>query len=145
MSPSAGPDCPNQELKICGAWLSKGNQIWVTYSSLPLCRSDDDGFPAIDYNDVYKIKDTLAQDEFLKDLPEAEVASLGSISIADAEVELADFDAASEDSVFWAAFVGLKQSKSGLVQMIDMVEITAMLLATAGSSHLHSTSWTLMF
>lgn len=72
----------------------------MTYSSLPLCRSDDDGFPAIDYNDVYKIKDTLAQDEFLKDLPEAEVASLGSISIADAEVEFADFDAASEDSVF---------------------------------------------
>ncbi|KAL0029933.1 hypothetical protein WJX77_008191 [Trebouxia sp. C0004] len=62
--------------------------------------SYDDGFPAIDYNDVYKIKDTLAQDEFPEDLPEAEVASLGSISIADADVELADFDAASEDSVF---------------------------------------------
>ncbi|KAL0036198.1 hypothetical protein WJX79_007778 [Trebouxia sp. C0005] len=62
--------------------------------------SDDDGFPAIDYNDVYKIKDTLAQDGFPEDLPEAEVASLGSISIADAEVELADFDAASGDSVF---------------------------------------------
>ncbi|KAL0053187.1 hypothetical protein WJX82_002174 [Trebouxia sp. C0006] len=62
--------------------------------------SDDDGFPAIDYNDVYKIKGTLAQDEFPEDLPEAEVASLGSISIADADVELADFDAASEDSVF---------------------------------------------
>ena len=63
-------------------------------------RSDDDGFPVIDHNDVYKIKDTLAQDESAEDLPEAEVASLGSISIADAEVELADFDAASEDSVF---------------------------------------------
>ena len=72
----------------------------VTCLSMPLRRSDDDGFPAIDYNDVYKIKDTLAQDEFPEDLPEAEVASLGSISIADAEVELADFDAASEDSVF---------------------------------------------
>ena len=72
----------------------------MSYMSLPLRRSDDDGFPAIDYNDVYKIKDTLAQDEFPEDLPEAEVASLGSISIADAEVELADFDAASEDSVF---------------------------------------------
>ncbi len=85
---------------ICGAWLSNGNHIQVTYLSLPMRRSDDDGFPAIDYNDVYKIKDTLAQDDFPEDLPEAEVASLGSISIADAEVELADFDAASEDSVF---------------------------------------------
>lgn len=84
----------------CGAWLSNGDHPQLTYLSLPLRRSDDDGFPAIDYNDVYKIKDTLAQDGFPEDLPEAEVASLGSISIADAEVELADFDAASGDSVF---------------------------------------------
>lgn len=64
------------------------------------CRSEEDGFPGIDYNDVYRIKDTLAQDELTEDLPEAEMASLGSISIADAEVEMSDFDAASEDSVF---------------------------------------------
>ncbi len=85
---------------MCGAWLSHGSHIQMIYLSLPMRRSDDDGFPVIDYNDVYKIKDTLPQDEFPEDLPEAEVASLGSISIADAEIELADFDAASEDSVF---------------------------------------------
>ena len=65
------------------------------------CRSgDDDGFPGVDYNDVYKIKDTCAQDDLSEDLPEAELASLGSISIADADVGMADCDAASEDSVF---------------------------------------------
>lgn len=34
------------------------------------------------------------------DLPDAEVASLGSMSVADADLEPADLDAASEDSVF---------------------------------------------
>lgn len=53
----------------------------------------------MDYNDVYKIKDTFAQN-LPEDLPEAEVASLGSISIADAELELDVFDIASEGSVF---------------------------------------------
>lgn len=71
-------------------------------TSLDTClfRSKEDGFPGIDYNDVYRMKDTFAQDDLPEDLPEAEMASLGSISIADAEVELADFDVASEDSVF---------------------------------------------
>ena len=67
-----------------------------------VCRSEseEDGFPGIDYNDVYKIKDVLAQ-EAAEDLPEADTASLGSISIADADVELAGFEVASdEDSVF---------------------------------------------
>lgn len=65
---------------------------------MPSCRSEDDGFPGVDYNDVYKIKDTFAQN--FPDLPEAEVASLGSISIADADLELDAFDEASEGSVF---------------------------------------------
>lgn len=67
-----------------------------------MCRSEseDDGFPGIDYSDVYKVKDALAQDTAAEDLPEAETASLGSISIADAGVEIEGFDAASEDSVF---------------------------------------------
>ena len=63
------------------------------------CRLEDDGFPGVDYNDVYKIKDTFAQD-LPGDLPEAEVASLGSISIADTDLELEGFDVASEGSVF---------------------------------------------
>lgn len=72
-----------------------------TVKSSCLCRSgDDDGFPGVDYNDVYKIKSTYAQDDMSEDLPEAEIASIGSISIADAEVGMADCDAASEDSVF---------------------------------------------
>ena len=70
--------------------------------NIHLCRleSEGDGFPGIDYSDVYKIKDVLAQDDAAEDLPEADTASLGSISIADAEVELAGFEVASEDSVF---------------------------------------------
>ena len=66
-----------------------------------MCRSEseDDGFPGIDYNDVYKIKAVLAQ-EAAEDLPEADTASLASLSIADADVELAGFEVASEDSVF---------------------------------------------
>lgn len=67
---------------------------------MTICRSEDDGFPGVDYNDVYNIKETLAQN-LPEDLPEAEVASLGSISIADAELELGAFDdVASEGSVF---------------------------------------------
>lgn len=72
-----------------------------TVKSNRTCRSgDDDGFPGVDYNDVYKMKNTYAEDDMSEDLPEAEIASIGSISIADAEVEMADCDAASEDSVF---------------------------------------------
>ena len=66
---------------------------------LSLCRSEDDGFPGVNYNDVYKLKDTFAQN-LPEDLPEAEVASLGSISIGDAELELDALDVASEGSVF---------------------------------------------
>ena len=47
---------------------------------------------------MYKIKDAFAQN--FPDLPEAEVASLGSISVPDAELELDTFDIASEGSVF---------------------------------------------
>ena len=71
----------------------------MTTFLLLIRRSEDDGFPGVDYNDVYKIKDTFAQN-LPEDLPEAEVASLGSISIADAELELDAFDVASEGSVF---------------------------------------------
>lgn len=48
---------------------------------------------------MYKMKDTMVHN-LPEDLPEAEVASFGSISIADAELELDAFDAASEGSVF---------------------------------------------
>ena len=65
-----------------------------------MCRSEDDGFPGIDYQDVYRIKDTFGDSGVPDDLPEADMASLGSISIADSRVEAADFDAGSEDSVF---------------------------------------------
>ena len=63
------------------------------------CRSEDDGFPGVDYNDVYNIKESFQLD-LPEDLPEAEVASLGSISIADGDIELDAFDVASEGSVF---------------------------------------------
>lgn len=40
------------------------------------------------------------QHDINDELPDAEVASLGSISVADAELEAAEFEVASEDSVF---------------------------------------------
>lgn len=64
-------------------------------------RSEDDGFPGVDYNDVYKISQAVAHyDGEVEDLPDADVASFGSVSVGDAELEAADLDAASEGSVF---------------------------------------------
>ena len=70
-----------------------------TRSKLHLCRSEDEGFPGVDYNDVYKISQAfVSQHDDKEDLPDAELASLGSISVAD--LEAADFEVASEGSVF---------------------------------------------
>ena len=66
-----------------------------------LCRSEDEGFPGVDYNDVYKISQAfVSQHDDKEDLPDAELASLGSISVADTDLEAADFEVASEGSVF---------------------------------------------
>lgn len=87
--------------ELASAIIVGESNVDLSLPSLVLCycRSEDDGFPGVDYNDVYKIKDTFAQD-MPGDLPEAEVASLGSISIADTDLELEGFDVASEGSVF---------------------------------------------
>lgn len=65
-----------------------------------ICRSEGEGFPGVDYNDVYKISQAFAHEHDNEDLLDAEMASLGSISVSGADLEAADFEAASEDSVF---------------------------------------------